>query len=59
MKYLIAIETIEIVESEGETEEAAIEAVRAKLSPQKALSATFKIIQDSEYDEELESYKTI
>ena len=59
MKYLIAVEITEIIEEEGESAEAVIESIRKKLAPQKALSATFKVIQESDYSEEEDLYKPI
>ena len=57
MKYLVSIETSQIVEIESETAEAAIEVAMSKLDPRIAAAASFQIIQETIYDEETETYK--
>ena len=57
MKYLIAIETTQMVEIESETAEAAIEAAKSKLDPRMAAIAAFQVVQEIDYDEETKTYK--
>ena len=57
MKYLVAIETIQIVETDAENEEAAIESVKSQLDPRVAVAAAFQIVQETIYDEETKTYR--
>ena len=57
MKYLIAIETTQMVEIESETAEAAIEVAKSKLDPRIAAAAAFQVVQEIDYDEETKTYK--
>ena len=57
MKYLVAIETTQMVEIESETAEAAIEAAKSKLDPRIAAAASFQVVQEIDYDEETKTYK--
>ncbi len=57
MKYLVAIETIQLVETEAETEERAIEIVKSQLDRQIARAAHFSIVQETVYDEETRTYR--
>ena len=59
MKYMVAIETIQYVEVESETAEAAIERVKSQLDPRVAAAATFQVVQELTYDEESGSYKML
>ena len=59
MKYLVAIETMQLVEIEAENAEAAIESVKSQLDPRVAAAAAFQIIQELTYDEESGSYKML
>ena len=56
MKYAVAIETIQIVETEAETEDAAIEMVQKQLEPRVAAAAVFSIVRETTYNEETNSY---
>lgn len=57
MKYLISIETSQMVEIESETAEAAIEVAKSKLDPRIAASALFQVVREIDYDEETKTYK--
>lgn len=57
MKYLVAIETTQMVEIESETAEAAIEAAKSKLDPRMTAGASFQVVQEIDYDEETKTYK--
>lgn len=57
MKYLVAVETMQLVETEAENAEAAIEAVKSQLDPRVAAVAAFQIIQETIYDEETKTYR--
>ena len=57
MKYLVAIETTQMVEIESETAEAAIEVARSKLDPRMAAAAAFQVVQELIFDEETKTYK--
>ena len=59
MKYLVAIETIQMVEIESETAEAAIESVKSQLDPRVAAAAAFQVVQELTFDEESGSYKIL
>lgn len=54
MKYTVAIETMQIVEVDAETAEAAIEAVKTQLDARVAAAATFQIVQEGSITEPLE-----
>ena len=54
MKYTVAIETMQLVEIEAETEERAIEIVKSQLDRQ---VAHFSIVQETIYDEETKTYR--
>ena len=56
MKYTVAIETIQIVETEAENAEAAIEAVKSKMDPRIAAAAAFQIVQEATFNEETQAY---
>ena len=43
MKYLVVMETYQLIEAEAENEEAAIEAVKKQIDPRIAAAATFSI----------------
>ena len=57
MKYLVAVETMQFVETEAENAEAAIEAVKSQLEPRVAAAAAFQIVQETIYDEETKTYR--
>ena len=57
MKYLVAIETMQFVETEAENAEAAIESVKSQLDPRVAAAAAFQIVQETIYDEETKTYR--
>ena len=57
MKYLVAVETMQLVETEAENAEAAIEAVKSQLDPRVAAAAAFQIVQETIYDEETKTYR--
>jgi hypothetical protein len=59
MKYLVAVETMQFVETEAENAEAAIESVKSQLDPRVAAAAAFQIVQELTYDEESGSYKVL
>lgn len=59
MKYIVAVETTQMIETEAETAEAAIEAVKSKLEPRVAAAAAFQVVQELTYDEETNSYKVL
>ena len=59
MKYLVAVETMQFVETEAENAEVAIEAVKSQLDPRVAAAAAFQIVQETIYDEETKTYKII
>ena len=59
MKYLVAVETMQLVETEAENAEAAIEAVKSQLDSRVAAAAAFQIVQELTYDEESSSYKML
>ena len=59
MKYLVAVETMQFVETDAENAEAAIEAVKSQLDPRVAAAAAFQIVQELTYDEESGSYKML
>ena len=59
MKYLVAIETIQIVETDAENEEAAIETVKKQMDARVAAAASFSIVQELVYDEKSGSYKML
>lgn len=56
MKYTIAIETMQFVEMEAETAEAAIEKVKSQMDPRVAAAAAFQVVQELTYDEKSGSY---
>lgn len=56
MKYTVAIETMQIVETEAENAEAAIEAVKSKMDPRIAAAAAFQIVQEATFNEETQAY---
>ena len=56
MKYTIAIETMQFVEMEAETAEAAIEKVKSQIDPRVAAAAAFQVVQELTYDEKSGSY---
>ena len=57
MKYLVAVETMQLVETEAENAEAAIESVKSQLDPRVAAAAAFQIVQETIYDEETKTYR--
>ena len=57
MKYLVAVETMQLVETEAENAEAAVEAVKNQLNPRIAAAAAFQIVQETIYDEETKTYR--
>ena len=57
MKYLVAVETMQLVETDAENEEAAIESVKSQLDPRVAAAAAFQIVQETIYDEETKTYR--
>ena len=57
MKYLVAVETMQFVETEAENAEAAIKSVKNQLDPRVAAAATFQIVQETIYDEETKTYR--
>lgn len=57
MKYMIAIETTQYIETEAETEEAAIETIQKQLDPRIAAAAHYKVVKELAFDEESNSYK--
>ena len=57
MKYLVAVETMQLVETEAENAEAAIEVVKNQLDPRVAAAAAFQIVQETIYDEETKTYR--
>ena len=59
MKYLVAVETMQIIETDAENAEAAIESVKSQLDPRVATAAAFQIVQELTYDEESGSYKML
>lgn len=59
MKYLVAVETMQFVETDAENAEAAIESVKSQLDPRVAAAAAFQIVQELTYDEESGSYKIL
>ena len=56
MKYTVAIETIQFVETEAENAEAAIETVKSKMDPRVAAAAAFQIVQEATFNEETQAY---
>lgn len=59
MKYLVAVETMQLVETEAENAEAAIESVKNQLDPRVAAASAFQVVQELTYDEETSSYKVL
>lgn len=59
MKYTVAIETMQFIEIDAETEEVAIETVKSKLDPRVAAAASFQIVQELTYNEESGTYKPL
>lgn len=59
MKYTVAVETMQLIEIDAETAEAAIEAVKSKLDPRVAAAAAFQVVQELTYDEESGTYKLL
>lgn len=59
MKYTVAVETMQLIEIDAETAEAAIEAVKSKLEPRVAAAAAFQVAQELTYDEESGTYKLL
>lgn len=57
MKYLVAVETMQIIETDAENAEAAIESVKSQLDPRVAAAAAFQIVQETIYDEETKTYR--
>ena len=57
MKYLVAVETMQLVETDAENAEAAIESVKSQLDPRVAAAAAFQIVQETIYDEETKTYR--
>ena len=57
MKYLVAVETMQIIETDAENAEAAIESVKNQLDPRVAAAAAFQIVQETIYDEETKTYR--
>jgi hypothetical protein len=56
MKYMIAVETIQCVEVESETTEAAIEQVKSQMDPRVAAAAGFRVVTELVFDEASQSY---
>ena len=59
MKYTVTIETIQFVEIEAETAEAAMEAAKAQIDPRVAAAARFNIVYETEFSEEDQCYKAV
>jgi hypothetical protein len=59
MKYTIAIETMQIIETEAENAEAAIEVVKSQMDPRVAAAARFSIVYETEFSEEDQCYKAV
>ena len=57
MKYLVAVETMQIIETDAENAEAAIESVKSQLDPRVAAAAAFQIVQETIYDEETQTHR--
>ena len=57
MKYLVAVETMQIIETDAENAEAAIESVKSQLDPRVAAAAAFQIVQETIYDEETKTHR--
>ena len=57
MKYLVAVETMQIIETDAENAEAAIESVKSQLDPRVAAAAAFQIVQETIYVEETKTYR--
>ena len=56
MKYLVAVTTLQTIETDAENAEAAIEEVKAKLDPRIAAMADYQIVQETIYNEETKSF---
>ena len=59
MKYIIAVETMQLVEVEAETAEAAMEVVKGQFDPRVAAAARFSIVYETEFSEEDQCYKAV
>ena len=57
MKYLVAIETIQLVETDAETEDAAIELVKQKINYKPTDAAKINIVKEAIYNEEKTIYE--
>ena len=57
MKYLVAVETMQIIETDAENAEAAIESVKSQLDPRVVAAAAFQVVQETIYDEETKTYR--
>ena len=56
MKYTIAIETMQFVETDAETAEEAIEKVKSQMDPRVAAAAAFQVVQEATFNEETKAY---
>jgi hypothetical protein len=57
MKYLVAIETIQLVETDAETEDAAIELVKQKINYKPTDATKISIVKEAIYNEEKTIYE--
>ena len=58
MKFTIAIQTEQFVETEAETAEAAIESVKSQMDPRIAAAAAFQVLTELQYDDATLAYVT-
>ena len=59
MKYMITIETMQIVEIEAENAEAAMEVAKGQFDPRVAAAARFSIVYETEFSEEDQCSKAV
>ena len=58
MKFTIAIQTEQFIETEEETAEAAIEKVKSQMDPRIAAAAAFQVLTELQYDDATLAYVT-
>lgn len=59
MKYMVEVETVQIIEVDAATAEAAIELVKQKLNYRPTDTTIIKVVQELTFDEESDSYKLL
>lgn len=57
MKYTVAVETMQFIEVEAGSGDAAIEVVKGQMEPRAAAAAGFRIVHEAVFDEEAQAYR--